>query len=271
MSRRATEAYFRSGVQLESSCGMSDIWYNYVESNAKLFKPTSSMAIPPGTSVLSCPPIFSPSQSSPHPRLNSKQLQSIQKNLGWYMAHSRPRPTKKPTRVPENTHNVHAEGSPPIDTTLEFSTALEYYNNLLAEANSCNSKAREQVIGHTVVGKEEQKGKGLTLAHEVRVEAAFGSLKAVPQQEDANMSSDDYQFDEDWSTPSSFSTALTVLLNQADLQASRMVAPSIIVPLGTSGVHCPDEMAEATKDHTDTVGTSGKCYPILTLFSQWLQ
>ena len=149
VSRRAAEAYLRSGVRLESSCGMSDIWYNYVESNAKLFKPTSSTAIPPGTSVLSCPPIFSPSQSSPHPRLNSEQLQSIRKNLDWYTAHSRPHPTKKPARVPENALNVHAEGSPPINTTLEFSTALEYYNKLLAEANSCDSKAKEQVIGHT--------------------------------------------------------------------------------------------------------------------------
>ena len=37
VSCRAAEAYIKSSVQLESSCGISDMWYRYVELNAGKF------------------------------------------------------------------------------------------------------------------------------------------------------------------------------------------------------------------------------------------
>jgi len=98
VSRRAAETYLLSGVRLESSCGMSDAWYDYVESNPKLFTRSDPLNPP----SLSHSPLFPPSQPSPHPRPNSQQLESIGSTLDWRKMHSRPRPTKKPPAVLED-------------------------------------------------------------------------------------------------------------------------------------------------------------------------
>ena len=37
VSRHAAEAYIKTGIQLESSCGISNVWYQYVELNTAKF------------------------------------------------------------------------------------------------------------------------------------------------------------------------------------------------------------------------------------------
>lgn len=81
-ARRAAEAYIQSGIRLESSCGISDVWYHYVESNAHLFTHQGS------------PPVQLARSPSIHPCLDTEQMESVGRLFNWLKTHSRPRPTK---------------------------------------------------------------------------------------------------------------------------------------------------------------------------------
>ena len=101
VSRRAAEAYLRSGVRLESSCGISNVWYSYVESNARLFgQPTnprtsSSKAALSGRNAPPNPQTsLTPPPSPVHPCPSPQEMKEIHSLLPWHRAHSRPRPTK---------------------------------------------------------------------------------------------------------------------------------------------------------------------------------
>ena len=82
VSCHAAEAYVKSGVHLESSCGISDVWYRYVELNAAKFGGLDSQAAR-----------FS-SSTSTHPRPNEKQMEAVGGVFDWKKLHSRPLPTK---------------------------------------------------------------------------------------------------------------------------------------------------------------------------------
>ena len=82
VSRRSAEAYLKSGVRLESKCGISDVWYNYVKVNQALFRASGQPSRPE-----MLPP--------PRPHLEGNQLSYLWKTFQWKVQHSRPRPTKK--------------------------------------------------------------------------------------------------------------------------------------------------------------------------------
>ena len=82
-SRRAAKTYLTSGARLESKCGLSDVWFHYVETHRHLFEPLSTQP---------------PSESKPHlsnPRLDVQYAPAIYDVFEWYKYHKRPRPTKK--------------------------------------------------------------------------------------------------------------------------------------------------------------------------------
>ena len=84
-SRRAAEAYLRSGVRLESTCGISDAWYRYVETHQNLFQDsTAEDTLVPR-----------PKPSHPRPQLDNWQAGVMWNTFQWKQIHSRPRPTKK--------------------------------------------------------------------------------------------------------------------------------------------------------------------------------
>lgn len=90
-SQRAARTYLMSGVRLESKCGLSDVWYHYVDSHRYLFEVSTEE---------------SPSVDDyPHPRLDKRQASAIYDAFEWYKQHSRPRPTRRvqvatPTSTP---------------------------------------------------------------------------------------------------------------------------------------------------------------------------
>lgn len=74
VSHRAGMAYVGSGIRLESQCGMSDIWYWYLERNSDLFGggPTSFIQGP---------------ESPPLPHLNPDHMGLFVSMLGWKEDH----------------------------------------------------------------------------------------------------------------------------------------------------------------------------------------
>jgi hypothetical protein len=84
-SRRAAEAYLRSGVRLQSTCGISDVWYDYVESSRHLFEGT-----PPGDGILpeGESETVSPSPTpNPRHRLRSSQTDFLLNVFQWSAQH----------------------------------------------------------------------------------------------------------------------------------------------------------------------------------------
>ena len=81
-SRLGAEAYIKTGVRLESSCGISDVWHRYVELNAARFVRRSHEH-----AQFSC-------SSSKHPGLDQKQMDVVGKLFDWETWNSRPRPTR---------------------------------------------------------------------------------------------------------------------------------------------------------------------------------
>lgn len=68
---RAARAYLKSRKRLESSCGISDIWYRYVELNAGIF-----VENPPKPSDF-------PSLASAYHRLDEDQIRTKERMFGW--------------------------------------------------------------------------------------------------------------------------------------------------------------------------------------------
>jgi len=249
VSRRAAEAYLLSGVRLESSCGMSDAWYNYVESNSRLFTRPDPLDPP----SLSRSPLFPPSQPSPHPRPNSQQLESIGSTLNWRKVHSRPRPTKKPGRALED-HPDDCSEDGPLNNTISPSSTTLAYRQCLTDA-TCRDDAHRVETGEEEDGMKEPSGAGVE-----QDEGALGSPMAVAEQGETDVSSDEYQFSDsdDWPTTASFEGGMGELLNRADLDASKKPVVSVIPPSGATVRHAPYETLGPANGQTSGAGTSGK-------------
>lgn len=134
VSRRAAEAYLRSGVRLQSTCGISDIWYWYVESNRDLFTKTTPLS-PAGES----PP--SPEPKPFHPPMDPYQIELVYMPFPWIPLHKRPKPRRRvyqppapsppsfPTDAqdgqPEFVAEVEAKQSPPPQPKEDISEYTE--------------------------------------------------------------------------------------------------------------------------------------------------
>lgn len=95
-SRRAAEAYIRSGTRLESTCGISEVWYLYVEKNLSLFENHTEPL-----------PHLEPAPPDPRRPLGSEKAQVMFNTFPWFKHHSRPWPQKK---IPISGPPLHSEG-----------------------------------------------------------------------------------------------------------------------------------------------------------------
>jgi hypothetical protein len=150
---RAAKHYLKSGRRLESACGVSDIWYHHVESNAGRFMPQ-----PPPLSDL---PTISdlPPPSSACPRPDEDQIRSREGMFQWQRFH-RPQPTRESSRKTS------------LGSTLPGSHVLVPSSSPLARS-----------IGHTVpqakgdsAGKKPLNSKG-DLAVDSRRDAGRSAVK----------------------------------------------------------------------------------------------
>jgi hypothetical protein len=135
VSRRAAKAFPASGARLYSKCGLSDVWYYYVETHQHLFEDPRK----PSRSILEL--------HHPRPGLDVEYAPAIYDVFGWYKHHTRPQPTKKvPMLIPSTplstrstsedvssddneadcsgtpSHKVSEEGGASEDNTYEFSS-----------------------------------------------------------------------------------------------------------------------------------------------------
>ena len=82
VSRRGAQAFLKSGVRPESTCGLSNVWYEYVRRNRALFE-GSDVPSPLG---LSPPPIL---------HLEEQRLSYLWETFQWREQHNTPLPKKK--------------------------------------------------------------------------------------------------------------------------------------------------------------------------------
>lgn len=117
VSRRAAEAFLLSGVRLESTCGISGVWYSYVEKFRGLFEKNMPPKAEDGTAPPPPPMLESPCYLRPD------QMSFMLGVLEWPQQHKRPRPRKKvPTANPSpiliaSSSPIAIPGSPPIVIT----------------------------------------------------------------------------------------------------------------------------------------------------------
>lgn len=253
VSRSAAQAYLRSGVRLQSSCGMSDSWYSYVESNADLFTQVatpaaiSSAVIPPGSDGPFHPLIATPPQSFHHQHSDSQRPEPIRQ------VHDQQR-AKNTLEVPADEPDYRNGDGPSNDTTLPLSKALESCDPHPADAAD---RQDEQEDAHsTGVRKEEHKVERLTVAEGKRVEGALELPKAMEAVEPTDAGSDGYEFDEEWPTTGSFYKAMDVM-EQEYLQA-KMHPVSAVPPSCATGGHGPGETTELPKGQTKRARASSK-------------
>lgn len=146
-SRRAAETYLQSGIQLESVCGISDIWYWYVETHQNLFQDsTAEIALIPR-----------PKPSHPRPHLDRWQADIMWNTFRWKKLHSRPRPTKKlpaqavplaassPSNRPE--HESSSQATQDMDGIFKHTRSKEVgfsFSSLREEGSSEGGSADEE-------------------------------------------------------------------------------------------------------------------------------
>jgi hypothetical protein len=137
VSRRGAGAYVRSGVRLESSCGISDVWYRYVELNAGRFKGQNSTSME-----------FS-IHSPVHPSLEVREMEAAGKLFGWDRMHSRPRPTKKGRVLEKSTPEIEDCGK---KQTKPGDTAATVSSNLADIARGEEGRLPEETVRGEFIG-----------------------------------------------------------------------------------------------------------------------
>ena len=99
---RAARAYLQSGRRFQSSCGISDIWYHHVESNAGKF-----MEHPPRLPDLSPPP-------SVYPVPDEDQIREREPMFEWAAFHKHTKTPKIPARNALAATHVLVPSSSPL-------------------------------------------------------------------------------------------------------------------------------------------------------------
>ena len=113
-SRRAAETYIRSGIRLRSRCGISDIWYRYVEDHQTLYSRGTIHPLP----VMQYPRHPRPCPDGYHERY----LWSV---LQWAKMHSRPQPRKKKPIKSESSSSfiISSSTSESVISDIEYKSS----------------------------------------------------------------------------------------------------------------------------------------------------
>ena len=99
---RAARAYLQSGRRFQSACGISDIWYHHVESNAGKF-----MEDPPPLPDL-------PPSPSAYPRPDEDQIRAREPMFEWQAFHKPTKTSKIPARSTLAATRVLVPSSSPL-------------------------------------------------------------------------------------------------------------------------------------------------------------
>ena len=94
-SFRAARAYLKCGVRLESKCGLSDVWYHYVEANRDAFGVDRKE-----------PPSASPTPPAPHPQLDPVHMPLMWDALRWYDQHEGLSESKVTTILADDSSDI---------------------------------------------------------------------------------------------------------------------------------------------------------------------
>ena len=110
--QRAAKAFLTSGARLESKCGLSDIWYHFVETNRHLFEGPEELA-----------QIETKPHHSHHLRLDMTYAESIYNLFEWSGQPTRPPLTGEEERIKQEVE----------DSALEVRMSLSYISEEVEE------------------------------------------------------------------------------------------------------------------------------------------
>jgi hypothetical protein len=251
---RAAKAYLRSGRRLESSCGISDIWYRHVELNAKHF-----VRNPPNPPKLLTP-------ASAYPRPDEDQIRTREPMFEWEAFHCLQSETPAKTSAGDTLPSSHilVPSSSPLSRTLghaipqakgdragkkppkfkghaALSSKLKVGKPVVEESSNLRAKSvsgvglgkrkHEANEAQTEKKKDALKAKDIPGKHNA-IDA--GETEEMPRKPDeiksggvpghADGTGRGWGFEEypveDWVTTARFDTALNVWLREVDAQAS---------------------------------------------------
>lgn len=272
VSRRAAEAYLRSRVRLQSSCGISDLWYNYVESNATLFhqpKTSSPPTFPSGSNgPPGLPAVSFPSSPSLHPRLDNQQMQEVQRLFAWDTLHSRPRPIKKPIRPFSNKLDANAKDSTRLTTTTvsPFSNASSHPSLRMVDGVDQESKEGE-VQGSKVVEMGGQ-GQYRDEPSQVELEAEGGLLPSA-----VRMGEGDDVEEYDFGSPRMSSSYWRGVVSAVDGRSAELSAVQEAMDVGGGQVEGEGGSRKRAHQDSDDREDPQRLPPLrrLTSLAQWMK
>jgi hypothetical protein len=219
-SLRAAEAYLSSGVRLESTCGISDIWYHYVEDFQHKLRSQPAPSPPPA-------------HFAPHPYIDPTHTSCMRIFFNWEFQHYKRQPRKK---IPANNPSA-ITGSPArvgngrdgqADRSKDEANSKPYSAPPLVENTSEHGEHEGNGLGETLpkeqgerqvvktakqaVGLEEGgRGKG---AEGLEASGAGGeAVGGMVGKEESGLS--DWGFEE-WPATSSFVAALAKTMDEAE-------------------------------------------------------
>jgi len=225
VSRRAAEAYLRSGVRLESSCGISGIWYSYVEKNRDLY-----------TDRTASPPLIEQGPEHPRPRVYADDARFMWSIFRWSNIHGRPQL--------EQAEQTPTAASSPVNGGLSQDRPSGEFIDEVTSGPAATPQQKEGISEYTEAGVgdsrevlsdgEERGTAGKDTRHDASlVETGEGRVKEEPachtvvlanhiSQEKGGMGGgpegekdefDDMVFDQ-WPMSASFDEALSKALNE---------------------------------------------------------
>lgn len=179
VSRRAAKAYLSSGVRLESKCGLSDIWYLYLDQNAGGLGEDRN---PLGVGV-------KPTLAL-HPRLGANDVDLLVSKLQWGEAHKGLFPRSSVSKVsPEETCEVGRERVTTVEPAEE--EKLEVFAGQGGQSSDVLEVLSDGGEGENYEGRglsvEERSGTDSILEGDVETMECVPS--SVPEEQELRMPS----------------------------------------------------------------------------------
>jgi hypothetical protein len=236
-AKRAASAYLCSGKRLESTCGISEIWYEYVEDNRCLFEKKRE-----GHTVKQEP-------RYPYDRIDRFCKENLLRDLEWQQMHSRPEPTPKACilryfkRLPKNRMD-----RPTKDASPATSSHAESAEDVEGAGDAGGAEEAEEAEDfEEVEAFEEVKNSGeVEEIEDVEVAEAVGGVEDL---EEANSTEGDVMADVGGASIEEDVAEIGVTKDAGAVDTAEEAAEADVVEVSALEDH---KDANALEDHKDT-------------------
>ena len=251
-SRRAAEAYLLSGNRPQSACGISNVWYHYVENNQDLYSRGTTQPLPIHQQ---------PSHPRPHSdRYHEMYLWSI---LEWAKMHSRPQPRKK-RPIRDKSSSILVSSSPNRSFISDIDPD-DFSSGVMSGTPTPPLQKMEEISEYTDI--EESGLGGGFLDEEIEemggqdvAEGSGAGMQVVGSMvREVKVESPEYRFDDDYLETTSFNEALGRSLDEME---NLDAVADAVVPTSVSAereLHCgPTFVFPADGSNRATPGTQAE-------------